>query len=127
MGAPAAGGMAGASVLLCIGPHETSIHRMTSIAANSKTRVNARIDSIAEAQLQYVTQHTEMTVTEALKSAIALLYDKVSRECLRPADVLRNRPSFVAMGESGLHDGSETYKSVLAESWARKAVTDADR
>lgn len=95
----------------------------------SNIRINARIDQVAEAQLRYVTEHTKMNVTEALRAAIALMYEKVSREHLRPAQLLRAGDSFVALGASGRSDGSENYKRELAALYAAKigADTDADR
>lgn len=96
---------------------------------SSTTRINARIDQVAEAQLRYVTEHTRMNVTEALRAAIALMYEKVSREHLRPVQLLRAGDSFVALGASGRSDGSENYKRELAALYAGKinAGTDADR
>jgi len=94
---------------------------------SAKTRINARIDKIAEAQLRYVTEHTQMNVTEALRASIALMYDKVSREHARPADILKRGQSFVAMGESGRENGSEDYKAELAAAYASKLASDADR
>jgi hypothetical protein len=95
------------------------------------TRINARIDRVAEAQLRYVTEHTQMNVTEALRAAIALMYEKVSREHLRPADLLRQGNSFLAMGASGRGDVSERYKDELTELYRDKPgaglATDADR
>ena len=72
-------------------------------------RVNARIDKVAEEQLRYVTEHTRMNVTEALKSAIALMYEKVSREHEAPIEVLR-RLDFIGMASSGSSAVSENYK-----------------
>lgn len=85
-----------------------------------KSRINARIDQLAEEQLRYVTEHTQMNVTEALRASIALLYDKVSRETLRPADVLARGQSFVAAGASGDTEGSSAYKAVLSQSYLQK-------
>ncbi len=85
-----------------------------------KSRINARIDQLAEEQLRYVTEHTQMNVTEALRASIALLYDKVSRETLRPADVLARGQSFVAAGASGDTEGSTQYKSILSQSVLQK-------
>ncbi|HWS26292.1 MAG TPA: hypothetical protein VN259_06895 [Xanthomonadales bacterium] len=92
---------------------------------SSKFRVNARIDRVAEEQLRYVTEHTQMNVTEALRASIALMYDKVSREHARPADILKRAENFLAMGDSGRADGSENYKADLAKAYASKL--DADR
>lgn len=92
----------------------------------SKFRVNARIDRIAEEQLRYVTEHTQMNVTEALRASIALMYEKVSREHARPADILKRAENFVAMGDSGRADGSESYKTDLARAFAGKLALDAD-
>jgi len=86
----------------------------------SPTRINARIDRVAEAQLRYVTEHTKMNVTDALRAAIALMYEKVSREHLRPAQLLRAGDSFVALGASGSSDGSENIKRDLATLYAGK-------
>lgn len=90
-----------------------------------KTRVNARIDQVAEEQLRYVTEHTQMNVTEALKASIGLLYEQVRAQHARPAEILARRPSFVAMGDSGQADVSEQYKSILAQRLVGKI--DADR
>ena len=92
---------------------------------STKFRVNARIDRVAEEQLRYVTEHTQMNVTEALRASIALMYDKVSREHARPVDILKRGENFVGMGESGRADGSENYKADLARAYASKL--DADR
>jgi hypothetical protein len=104
----------------CLHPdlEESSIRRMTTPYA--KSRINARIDRVAEEQLRYVTEHTQMNVTEALRASIALLYDKVSREQARPADIVAGRNSFVAAGDSGSADGSTRYKELLAVSFAAK-------
>ena len=90
-------------------------------------RVNARIDRVAEEQLRYVTEHTQMNVTEALRASIALMYDKVSREHARPADILKRTENFLAMGDSGRADGSENYKADLARAYASKLKPDVDR
>ena len=87
---------------------------------SGSTRINARIDRVAEAQLRYVTEHTQMNVTEALRAAIALMYEKVSREHLRPADLLRQGSSFLAMGASGRADVSERYKDELTDIYGDK-------
>ena len=88
--------------------------------SHPKSRINARIDQQAEGQLRYVTEHTQMNVTEALRASIALLYEKVSRETLRPADVLARGQSFVAAGASGDSEGSSEYKAILSQSFAQK-------
>ena len=85
-----------------------------------KSRINARIDQLAEEQLRYVTEHTQMNVTEALRASIALLYDKVSRDTLRPADVLARGQSFVGIGASGDTEGSTQYKGILSQSVLQK-------
>ena len=72
-------------------------------------RVNARIDRVAEEQLRYVTEHTQMNVTEALKASIALMYAKVSSEQLSAYDIMK-RAGFIGMGDSGHSDGSTNYK-----------------
>ena len=89
-------------------------------------RINARIDRVAEEQLRYVTEHTQMNVTEALKASIALMYEKVSREEVRAFDILK-RSGFIGMGDSGSSDGSTNYKALIAASLARKHGLDADR
>lgn len=89
-------------------------------------RVNARIDRVAEEQLRYVTEHTQMNVTEALKASIALMYAKVSSEQLSAYDILK-RSGFIGMGDSGHSDGSTNYKSLIAESLARKHGRHVDR
>jgi len=94
---------------------------------SAKTRVNARIDQVAEAQLRYVTEHTQMNVTEALKASIALMYDKISREHSRPAEILSRGVNFVGMGDSGRDDVSENYKVELAFSLQQKLDSVADR
>lgn len=86
---------------------------MTNPAPTS--RINARIDRLAEEQLRYVTEHTRMNVTEALRESIALLYAKVRQEHARPAEILARGPSFVAMGDSGDAEGSTRYKDILAD------------
>ena len=101
-----------------------SIRRMTTDFA--KTRVNARIDQVAEAQLRYVTEHTQMNVTEALKASIALLYEKVSREHASPTEILNRGLNFVGMGDSGREDVSENYKTELTRSLQQK-LGSADR
>jgi hypothetical protein len=92
----------------------------------TSARINARIDRVAEEQLRYVTEHTQMNVTEALKASIALMYEKVSREEVRAIDVLR-RSGFIGMGDSGRTDGSSNYKALIAESLAQKHGLRADR
>ncbi len=95
------------------------MRRMTN-HSSQKSRINARIDQPAEEQLRYVTEHTQMNVTEALRASIALLYEKVSRETLRPADVLARGKSFVATGASGDTEGSSEYKAILSQSFSQK-------
>ncbi|MCB1627438.1 MAG: hypothetical protein KDI37_03700 [Xanthomonadales bacterium] len=87
---------------------------------SEKARINARIDRVAEAQLRYVTEHTQMNISDALRASIALLYDKVSREHIRPAELLARGPNFVAAGEGPDDSGSSDYKSLLVESVAGK-------
>lgn len=86
----------------------------------SHARINARIDRLAEEQLRYVTEHTQMNVTEALRESIALLYHKVREERARPAEILARGASFVAMGDSGDTEGSTRYKSLLADGLTAK-------
>jgi hypothetical protein len=89
-------------------------------------RVNARIDRVAEEQLRYVTEHTRMNVTEALKASIALMYEKVSREGPSAYDIFK-RSGFIGIADSGRSDLSSNYKAMLAESIARKIGGHADR
>jgi hypothetical protein len=84
------------------------------------SRINARIDRLAEEQLRYVTEHTRMNVTEALRESIALLYAKVRQEHARPAEILARGPSFVAMGDSGDAEGSTNYKTLLTDALMTK-------
>lgn len=95
-------------------------------APHPTTRINARLDRVAEEQLRYVTEHTQMNVTEALKAAIALMYEKVSREEVRAIDILR-RSGLIGMGDSGHTDTSTNYKALIAESLAKKHGLRADR
>lgn len=90
------------------------------MTAAEKSRINARIDRVAVAQLRYVTEHTQMNTSEALRASIALLYEKISREHGRPADVLARGPSFLAAGDSGDDRGSTDYKALLAQAQADK-------
>jgi len=90
------------------------------------SRINARIDRVAEEQLRYVTEHTQMNVTEALKAAIALMYDKVSRDQVRAIDIL-TRSGFIGMGDSAHADTSMNYKALIAESLVKKHSVRADR
>jgi len=76
--------------------------------------------------LRYVTEHTQMNVTEALKASIALMYEKVSREEVRAVELLK-RSGFIGMGDSGRSDGSTNYKALIAESLASKHGLRADR
>jgi hypothetical protein len=89
-------------------------------------RINARIDKVAEEQLRYVNEHTRMNITDALRSAIALIYEKVSREQTSPAEIAR-RLDFVGMAASGSNSVSENYKSVVATSAAAKIKPRAHR
>lgn len=91
---------------------------MTNPARHS--RINARIDRLAEEQLRYVTEHTQMNVTEALRESIALLYHKVRDERARPAEILARGGSFVAMGDSGDAEGSTRYKALLTDALTTK-------
>ncbi len=61
-----------------------------------------------------------MNVTEALRASIALLYEKVSRDTVRPADVLARGQSFVGAGASGETEGSTEYKEFLSQSLLQK-------
>lgn len=88
--------------------------------APCSTRVNARIDAVAEAQLRYVTERTDMTVTDALKTAIGLMYEKVAGESSVPSAFLQRAGSFVAAGDSGKSDGATNYKAIVARSVAAK-------
>jgi hypothetical protein len=90
------------------------------------SRINARIDKVAEEQLRYVTEHTRMNVTEALRSAIALMYEKVSREQTSPAEIAR-RLDFVGMAASGSNRVSENYKSVVTAAASTKIKPRAHR
>jgi hypothetical protein len=93
---------------------------------STPSRVNARIDKVAEEQLRYVTEHTRMNVTEALKSAIALMYEKVSREQAAPAEIAR-RLDFIGMAASGSSGGSENYKREVAAAISAKIKPRAHR
>jgi len=86
----------------------------------SRSRINARIDQVAEEQLRYVTEHTRMNVTEALRASIALLYDKVREEHARPAEIALRAKGFVAAGDSGAAEGSTRYKELLGQALAAK-------
>jgi|GEM_PF-2190434 len=48
--------------------------------APANGRINARIDRVAEEQLRYVSEHTQINVTEALRASIALMYDNLELE-----------------------------------------------
>jgi hypothetical protein len=85
------------------------------------TRVNARIDRVSEEQLRYVTEHTRMNVTEALRTSIALMYDKVSREHEAPIKFLR-RHGFIGMAASGANDISENTKREIVKSLTAKSL-----
>jgi len=90
------------------------------------SRINARIDRVAEEQLRYVTEHTQMNVTEALKASIALMYEKVSREESGAFQIFQ-RSGFIGIADSGRSDGSTHYKKIVADSLARKHGLNADR
>ena len=83
-------------------------------APHPTTRINARIDRVAEEQLRYVTEHTQMNVTDALKASIALMYEKVSREEVRAVDIAK-RWNLIGAGDSGRSDISQNYKKLMAE------------
>lgn len=93
---------------------------------NPTARINARIDRVAEEQLRYVTEHTQMNVTEVLKAAIALMYDKVSREEVRAVDIAK-RWGLIGAGDSGRSDISQNYKELMAETLVVKIGRHVDR
>ena len=85
-------------------------------------RVNARLDEATQQQLEYLTQTTGHSVSDVVRESVAQYYVQVRRQ--------RGASRFLAMagkGDSGRSDLSTNYKTLLAETLARKIGKHADR
>lgn len=81
-------------------------------------RINARLDKHDEQKIQYIVDQTHETVTDVLREAIALYYDKVKGSGSRKSRALMDC-GFVASGE-GSRNLSADYKKQLKKSLEKK-------
>lgn len=76
-------------------------------------RINARLDEAHSRRLEYLKNVTQGTVSEVIKQAIDLYYEKVKETHPNTAELLQ-ASGFIGCGEV-YPDFSETYKDTLRE------------
>lgn len=76
-------------------------------------RINARLDEVRTRKLQYLRNVMQTGISEVVKQAIDLCYDKVKETHPSPAQLLQST-GFVGCGEASPHL-SEAYKGELKE------------
>ena len=74
-------------------------------------RINARLDDSRARKIVYLTSSTKLSVSEIVKRAIDLYYERVQREASKGAQLLESG-GFVGCAE-GPSDLSESYKEEL--------------
>lgn len=79
-------------------------------------RVNARFDSEAEKQLQFLAQVTGMGVSDVLRASVEHYYRAVRAR----SGTLQHLSAFVGSGDSGQRNVSTDYKRILGDSLSSK-------
>lgn len=79
-------------------------------------RVNARFDSEAEKQLQFLTQATGMGVSDVLRASVEHYYRAVRAR----SGTLQHLSALVGSGDSGQSNVSTDYKRMLGDSLSGK-------
>lgn len=88
-------------------------------ASTADSRINARLDAHATAQLQYLTATTGLGVSEVVRISLAHYYEA---QRAQQAPVLRHLTQLVGRYRSGSSDTSARVKQVVAEHLARKVA-----
>jgi hypothetical protein len=91
----------------------------SSPASATESRINARLDAHATAQLQYLTATTGLGVSEVVRASLAHYYQA---QRAQQAPVLRHLAPLVGRYRSGRADTSARVKEVVAEHLARKVA-----
>jgi len=81
-------------------------------------RINARLDDDQSRKLEYLMRSTGARVSDIVKQAIEVLYEREEQTRGRPEKLLSSC-GFVGCGE-GPEEFSETYKDALKESMLAK-------
>jgi len=76
-------------------------------------RINARLDPDFERKLAYIQQQTHQGITDIVKSAIDLYYQKLQATQQHPLSML-TQTGFIGCGRAD-SDLSVNYKSILKE------------
>lgn len=79
-------------------------------------RVNARFDSEAEKQLQFLAQATGMGVSDVLRASVEHYYRAVRAR----SGTLQHLSALVGSGDSGQRNVSTDYKRMLGDSLSSK-------
>lgn len=95
-----------------------SYNCMTIYRGNARMRINARLDEVHSKKLEYLQDATQGGVSDVIKQAIDLFYQKVRAERSNASAMLR-RAGFIGCGEASA-DLSETYKEELKKITERK-------
>ncbi len=80
------------------------------------SRINARLDGEAQAQLDYLVRSTGQSVSHVVREAVARYHAQVKAQ----QGGLRHFAQAIGRGDSGRSDIATRYKELLAESLARK-------
>lgn len=81
-------------------------------------RINARLDETRSQKLEYLKKATHAGISEIVKEAIDVYYDRVKGKKPRPAEIFRES-GFIGIGE-GPEDLSVRYKDYLTEALEEK-------
>lgn len=81
-------------------------------------RINARLDESHSEKLRYLTTITKGTISDVLKRAIDLYYERARTETGNASSILQST-GFVGSGESTA-DLSRKYKEILAKDLGSK-------
>ena len=75
-------------------------------------RVNARFESLAERQIEYIAKHMGMGVSEVLRLGVDRLYQSIRGE---QQHSLRHLGAWIGKGDSGRSDVSSNVKAHLQD------------
>ena len=80
-------------------------------------RVNARFESLAERQIEYIAKHMGMGVSEVLRLGVDRLYQSIRGE---QQHSLRHLGAWIGKGDSGRSDVSSNVKAHLQDGLEEK-------
>jgi hypothetical protein len=80
-------------------------------------RVNARFESLAERQIEYIAKHMGMGVSEVLRLGVDRLYQSIRGE---QQHGLRHLGAWIGKGDSGRSDIASNVKAHLQDAFEEK-------